>query len=148
MSVRLGARAPLHASGVGKAMLAALDADAAAALPGREPLTRYTDHTITDREALQAELAASRARGFAIDDEEHALGLRCAAAAIFDENGRPWAALSLAGPTSRFTRERIDALGALVRDAAREVTLALGGQPPRATPVARPMKPVKARRPA
>jgi DNA-binding IclR family transcriptional regulator len=39
--------------------------------------------------------------------------------------------LSLAGPTSRFTRERIDTLGALVRDTAREVSLALGGEPPR-----------------
>jgi IclR family acetate operon transcriptional repressor len=137
MDVKLGARAPVHASGVGKAMLAALpEGELAAALPAA--LHRYTEHTLTTREALVAELAASRRRGFAIDDEEHAIGLRCVAAAIHDELGRPWAALSLAGPTSRFTRERIDALGALVRDTAREVSLALGGEPPSQPPRDKP----------
>ena len=130
MDVKLGARAPVHASGVGKAMLAALpERDLDAALPADLP--RYTEHTLTTREALVAEIVASRRRGYAVDDEEHAVGLRCVAGAIHDEQGRPWAALSLAGPTSRFTRERIDALGALVRDTAREVSLALGGEPPR-----------------
>ena len=137
MSAKLGARAPLHASGVGKAMLSALDEVSVANLLGRTAMERFTEHTITDREALQAELGMSRKRGYAIDDEEHALGLRCAGAAIHDENGLAWAALSLAGPTSRFTRERVASLGTLVRDAARKVTLALGGQPPRASRVAR-----------
>jgi IclR family acetate operon transcriptional repressor len=137
MSVKLGARAPLHATSVGKAMLAALDDTGVAALLGRKSLARYTERTITDRGKLALELAQCRSRGFAVDDEEHALGLRCAGATIFDEHGQPWAALSLAGPTSRFTRERTDALGALVRDTAREVTLALGGQPPRRTGVDR-----------
>jgi len=131
MDVKLGARAPVHASGVGKAMLAALpERELGAALP--TDLPRYTEHTLMTREALVAELAASRRRGYAIDDEEHAIGLRCVAAAIHDEQGRPWAALSLAGPTSRFTRRRIDALGALVRDTACAVSLALGGEPPAA----------------
>ena len=129
MDVKLGARAPVHASGVGKAMLAALpERELDAALPAALP--RYTGHTLTTREALRAELAASRRRGYAIDDEEHAIGLRCVAAAIFDEHGRPWGALSLAGPTSRVTRERVDTLGSLVRDTARTVSLALGGEPP------------------
>ena len=137
MSAKLGARAPLHASGVGKAMLAALDEDSAAALLGSTPLQRFTEHTITEREALRAELGMCRKRGYAIDDEEHALGLRCAGAAIHDENGLAFAALSLAGPTSRFTRERVASLGTLVRDTAYQVTLALGGQPPRVSRVAR-----------
>jgi len=129
MDVKLGARAPLHASGVGKAMLAALPAgELGTALPADLP--RYTEHTLVTHESLVDELDATRRRGYAVDDEEHAIGLRCVAAAIQDEHGRPWAALSLAGPTSRFTRERIDALGARVRDTAREVSLALGGVPP------------------
>lgn len=131
MNVKLGARAPLHASGVGKAMLATMGDGLVASLLGTRGLARCTDRTITDPQLLRRELGRCRARGYAIDDEEHALGMRCAAAPIHDENGLPWAALSLAGPTSRFTRQRIAALGALVRDTAREVTLALGGQPPR-----------------
>jgi IclR family acetate operon transcriptional repressor len=130
MSAKLGARAPLHASGVGKAMLAAMDEHAASTLLGRQGLARFTPHTHTVREALAGELAATRVRGYAVDDEEHALGLRCVAAALRDEHGETWAALSLAGPTTRFTRERVPKLGALVRETAREATLALGGSPP------------------
>lgn len=131
MNVKLGASAPLHASGVGKAILAALDAVDAKALLDRTGLTRLTEHTITDAAALAGELATIRMRGYAIDDEEHALGLRCVAAPVYDENTLVWAAVSLAGPTSRITRERVEALGALVTDAARKLTLGLGGQLPR-----------------
>ena len=131
MSAKLGARAPLHASGVGKAMLAAMDERAAAALLGRHGLARFTPRTFTARDALAGELAATRARGYAVDDEEHALGLRCVAAALRDEQGEVWAALSLAGPTSRLTLERVPNLGGLVREIAHEVTRALGGLSPR-----------------
>ncbi len=129
MSVKLGARGPMHASGVGKAMLAAMTEPDAAKVMARG-LKRLTPQTLVTREALAADLAATRARGYAIDDQEHAPGLRCVAAPIYDENGRPWAALSLAGPTSRLTPERVAHLGRLVREAALDTTLALGGQLP------------------
>jgi IclR family acetate operon transcriptional repressor len=131
MSVKLGAHAPLHASGVGKAMLAALDEAALATLLGRRELPRFTERTIVSVDALRAELAHTRERGYAVDDEEHAVGLRCVASAIFDQNGRVSAAISLAGPTTRLTRERVRALGVLVRDSAHALTEALGGQPQR-----------------
>jgi IclR family acetate operon transcriptional repressor len=127
MSAKLGARAPLHASGVGKAMLAAMDERGVAAALGRLPLEQFTPHTLTSRDALAAELARTRTRGYAIDDEEHALGMRCVAATVLDEHGQPWAALSLAGPTTRITGARVPALGALVRDTAAAMTAALGG---------------------
>lgn len=130
MSTKLGARAPLHASGVGKAMLAAMDAAAVDALLGRRGLARHTTKTITEREALARELALSRDRGYAVDDEEHAAGLYCIARALWDENGEPWAAISLAGPTSRLVPERVAMLGDLVRATADELTIALGGKRP------------------
>jgi IclR family transcriptional regulator, acetate operon repressor len=128
-----GIRVPLHCSGVGKALLAALPGlEVEAMLAERHPagLTSLTGTTITDPESLLRELATSRERGYAIDDEEHAVGLRCVAAAIHDEHGRPLAALSISGPTARIPNERIPALGALVLLAAREVTAAVGGRPP------------------
>ena len=131
MSTKLGARAPLHASGVGKAMLAAMADGAVATVLAKRGLVRQTAHTITDRERLAAELVATRKRGYAIDDEEHADGLRCVAAAIWDENGEAWAAISLAGPTSRITPGRLDELGRLARTTADDITAALGGHPPR-----------------
>ncbi len=130
MSVKLGARAPLHASGAGKAMLAAMDTDAIALTLGRQALPRHTARTLTRHEDLFAELATTRRRGYAIDDEEHAEGLRCVAAAVLDEHGEPWAALSLAGPTTRLTRERVAALGTLVRETAQALTTAVGGRGP------------------
>jgi IclR family acetate operon transcriptional repressor len=131
MSTKLGARAPLHASGVGKAMLAAMDAAEVDAVLGRRGLSRHTARTITDREVLTRELEISRERGYAIDDQEHADGLFCVARALWDENGAPWAAISLAGPTSRLAPERVEALGRLVHSIADELTTALGGQLPR-----------------
>lgn len=127
MSVKLGARAPLHASGVGKAMLAVLGVPAREAAIAGGPLARFTPRTLTSLEAVAADLDLARARGYAIDDEEHAAGLRCVAAAVCDEHGQPWAAVSLAGPVTRMTPERIRALGALVRATADDLTVALGG---------------------
>ncbi len=128
MSVKLGARAPLHASGVGKAMLSLLDAHALAATLGHRELARFTARTLTAPAALAADLRAADERGYAIDDEEHALGLRCVAAAVCDEHGQPWAAVSLAGPVTRMTAERIPILGERVRATARDLTQALGGR--------------------
>jgi IclR family acetate operon transcriptional repressor len=132
MSAKLGARAPLHASGVGKAMLAAMDEAAVSVAIAKRGLMRHTSKTFTTREALALELAATRERGFAIDDEEHAEGLFCVAAPVWDENGEPWAAISLAGPTSRVLPARVPELGRLVRTVASELTAALGGHPPHA----------------
>jgi IclR family acetate operon transcriptional repressor len=125
-----GIRVPLHCSGVGKALLAAFPVREAEAVLAGGRAVSLTSKTITDPESLLRELAVSRKRGYAIDDEEHAVGLRCVAAAIHDEHGRPLAALSISGPTARIPNERIPVLGAMVVRAAREVTAAVGGRMP------------------
>jgi DNA-binding IclR family transcriptional regulator len=68
-----------------------------------------------------------RGRFYAIDDKEHATGLICVAAAVFDRLGERLGAISLSGPTARITNDRIGPLGAMVRDVAWEVSTALGG---------------------
>ncbi|GGF23843.1 IclR family transcriptional regulator [Aliidongia dinghuensis] len=123
---RPGGRAPLHCSGVGKALLASLDAAERPPLYARIDFTGYTEHTLTDAEALEAALRPIAAQGFAIDDEEFALGLRCVAASILDEYGEPVAAISCSGPTARVTTERLAPLGRLVATAAAEIGAALG----------------------
>ena len=77
-----------------------------------------------------ADLAAARARGYAIDDEEHAVGLRCIAAVIFNEVADPVAAVSLSGPMARIPDPRIPVLGDLVRRKADAITAQLGGTLP------------------
>ncbi len=125
---RPGARVPLHCSGVGKALLSAMEPKALAKLLHKQGLPRMTLKTRNTAAALRDDLAAGRSRGFAIDDEEHAVGLRCIAAIIFDENRDPLAALSVSGPMARIQDERIPVLGALVRQAAQAVSVSLGGK--------------------
>jgi len=123
---RPGGRAPLHCSGVGKALLATLSEAERAPLYARIDFTRYTDHTLVDPEALDAALRPVSVLGYAVDDEEYALGLRCVAAAICDEYGEPVAAISCSGPTARVTVERVAPLGRLVATAASDIAAALG----------------------
>ena len=73
-----------------------------------------------------------RERGFAVDDEEHAVGLRCVAALVFDELREPMAALSISGPTTRISHSNIPRLGELLRQKAAGITAKLGGAGPAA----------------
>jgi len=130
MIVRLGSRSPIHASGVGKALLANLPEQRVARILQQRGLQRYTERSIANPTRLQAELQRIRQVGYALDDEEHAVGLRCVASAIFDENGQPLAAISLSGPKARITDNRLDELGVAVRQSADEITQALGGYRP------------------
>jgi IclR family transcriptional regulator, acetate operon repressor len=126
---RPGTRSAIHASGIGKAMMAHYPPERASSLL-RGPREAFTPRTLTDPAALASELAATRARGWAMDDEEHTGGMRCIAAAIFNEHGEPVAGLSISGPAARVTRERGAAFGPAVRAAADRVTAAIGGRQP------------------
>ena len=130
MIVRLGSRSPIHASGVGKALLAHLPEQQLARILQQRGLTRYTERSIDNPAQLREELERVRQLGYALDDEEHAVGLRCVAAAIFDQNGQALAAISLSGPKARITDKRLDELGVAVRQTADEITQALGGHRP------------------
>ena len=131
MMVALGGRAPLHASGAGKALMAALSEPEFSRVVARTGLPRLTDNTIVSEAILADDIARIRQRGFALDNEEHAVGLRCVAATIHDQHAEAMAALSLSGPRARITDDRLDILGALVVRTADAVTAALGGTLPR-----------------
>jgi IclR family acetate operon transcriptional repressor len=124
---RPGGRVKMHYSGVGKAMLAFLPEREVARVLERHGLPRATERTLVTPKALRADLEQVRARGYAIDDEEHAVGLRCVAAPILDEHGAPLAGLSISGPTARVPDHRVALLGAMVMEAARAVTAEVGG---------------------
>ena len=111
-------------------MLSHMEREEIANIVTKHGMQRLTHNTIVSMKRLQADLAATRARGFAVDDEEFTLGLRCIAAPIFDEHGLAHAAVSIAGPTARITVERLAALGNSVAAAARSVTMGLGGTAP------------------
>jgi IclR family transcriptional regulator, acetate operon repressor len=127
---RPGGRAKMHCSGVGKAILAWLPEARVKQILQRHGMPPATERTLTSPSRLRRDLESVRERGFAIDDEEHAVGLRCVAAPIFDEHGAPLAALSLSGPLARIDDRRLGAMGGLVRGAAEQVTGAAGGALP------------------
>lgn len=124
---RPGTRSSFHASGIGKAVLAQLEPERVAAILRKSGLQRFTDKTLSDISALAHDLAVIKHRGWSVDDEERHPGMRCVAAAIFNEFGEPIGGVSVSGPTVRVTPERLDEIGPLVRDAAAEVTKMIGG---------------------
>ncbi|ACS84264.1 MULTISPECIES: glyoxylate bypass operon transcriptional repressor IclR [Musicola] len=126
MSAPIGGKLPMHASGAGKAFLATLPDDKVTQLLHRNGLHSYTPRTL-NAQTLKENLAQIRRQGYSYDDEEHALGLRCVAACILDEHHEAVAALSISGPVSRITDDRVIELGALVIRAAKEITIAYGG---------------------
>jgi IclR family acetate operon transcriptional repressor len=126
---RPGTRSPIHASGIGKALLAWYPADRIDRIIRDEGLEAFTEHTITDRDALLAGLAEIRDRGWALDDEEKTLGMRCVAAPIFNEFREAIAGVSISGPTARMQAGGSVDYGALVREAAARITRAIGGAP-------------------
>jgi IclR family acetate operon transcriptional repressor len=128
--VRLGSRVPLHASGVGKAIFAALPDEQIDAILKVKGLPRITENTITAPETMWASLRVIRQRGWSFDDEEHAVGTRCVASPIYDEHAEMLGAISVAGPSSRLPDARIKQLGPVVAHVAEDITRRIGGKWP------------------
>jgi IclR family KDG regulon transcriptional repressor len=125
LSSGLGSRAPAHCTGVGKALLAFQPPDVVQAVIDNG-LRRCTENTITEPEKLRAELQSIRARGYAIDDEEIEVGLRCVAAPIRDHSGQVVAAISVAAPVQRMSKKQVQATIPSVVAAAENISRRLG----------------------
>ncbi len=128
MFTQLGARVPLHCTGVGKAILAFLPEDEVEHLLASENLKAYTPYTITNVFLLREELEKIRQHGYAVDNEEREIGVRCIAAPVFQARGRVLAAVSLSGPAGRINPDRDEELGQLVQHAAERISSELGYQ--------------------
>ena len=125
---RPGRRGPIHASGIGKAIISTWPDSRIEAALGDRTLQHFTEKTRDTLPALLEDLAEIRSRGWSIDDEEHTLGMRCVAVPIFDEYGDAVAGISVSGPAVRLPDEKVNALGPIVRAAAEELTKAMGGR--------------------
>ena len=118
---------PAYCTGVGKAMLSALSADRLAKAAEVQTFKRYTANTVTSEEALLAEVAAIRARGYSIDNEEHEPGIICIAKPILTAEGELLGGLSITGSTHVLTIDRLKgflpALERAVADIAARATI-------------------------
>lgn len=126
MHSRIGAVARLHCTGVAKGIVAFLPpADRDRLLDDYE-LVRMTDHTLTDRAALDADLALSRERGYAVDAEENEPGIHCISAPVYSAQGVPIGAFSVTAPISRVDRETLLSFAPALLEATRETSHQLG----------------------
>jgi DNA-binding IclR family transcriptional regulator len=120
-----GMRAPLYCTGTGKAMLAYAPPEVVEAALAAT-FERRTPKTLVTREALEAQLARIRKLGYSLDDEEMEEGVRCIAVALFDRRRQVVGAISVSGPTTRVTHERVERIAPLVTALADELSHQLG----------------------
>ncbi len=120
-----GRRAPLHCTSIGKALLAALPDEEIEEILSARGLPRFSPHTITTTEALLDEIGQVRDRSYALDAEENELGVRCVSALIPGTGRSAAAAVSVSGPSSRISEERLLELAAQVRETAAAIATAM-----------------------
>jgi DNA-binding IclR family transcriptional regulator len=128
MATWIGRRMVPHVTGVGKALICNHDRAAVEAIVAIHPLKAITPNTITTIPRLMAELAKTRQRGYAIDDEEHEARVRCVAAPIFAASGEVVAAIGVSGTAGQLSDDAIVKIGNLVRSTALKFSAQLGAR--------------------
>lgn len=123
---QVGSRRPLYCTALGKAILAFTPEEEQQYFLAGITFERLTPNTCRSLTQLRKDLAASRQRGYSMDNEEVYLGSRCISAPIFDSSGKVAAAISVSGPTMRVTREKVPAFAAAAKNAAGAISRSLG----------------------
>jgi DNA-binding IclR family transcriptional regulator len=122
----VGARMPVHCTGLGKALIARLSADELHNIISIHGLPRCNDNTICSTKKFEKNLAISRERGFTVSDEECELGSRCLGASILTNDGRVIAAISIAGNTDQVCAENLCVIARDLTTAATSISESVG----------------------
>ncbi|MBU8908954.1 IclR family transcriptional regulator [Desertibacillus haloalkaliphilus] len=131
MHSKIGNRVMMHCTGVGKVLLTAKKRNEIEEILTLKGMPAFTEHTITELDVMHEHLQQVKKQGFAIDEIEHEHGIRCVAAPIFDYKGDVVAAISVAGPAERVTRERVECeLAEQLRETARVISEKMGCKEP------------------
>ena len=123
---KLGGSAPLYASGVGKVFLSWLSESRFQRYIEAVELRSYTPNTLTTEQQLREQIQTIRENGYAVDNQEKELGVRCVAAPILDHNNQIQAAVSVSGAAQRITMKRLPALAKQVVAVAYQLSAAIG----------------------
>ncbi|MDM5199309.1 MULTISPECIES: IclR family transcriptional regulator [Fictibacillus] len=126
MHSKVGKRAPMHCTSVGKAILASLPANEVVEILQRKGMPKHTDKTITDKGLFLEELNQVRQKGYALDLEENETGITCIAVPIYDHLGTVAGAVSISGPTLRMTNERLEQLKPRMQQIGMQLSARLG----------------------
>lgn len=125
---QIGDRAPLHATSIGKVLLAFQDYRFIEEILSRN-LSQFAENTITDPDKLRRELHHIRSQGYALDDHEYSDSMRCIAVPVFEGGGRLSGGISISGPDFRFTNEKLEKLREPIMKGAQDLSRHLGGLP-------------------
>lgn len=125
---RPGTRGHMHASGIGKALLASMLRRDVEKILHTKGCPEFTAKTLTTPTELFRDLETTRERGWALDDEERYDGMRCIASCVYNSYGEAVAGISVSGPTVRFPDHALQIIGPQVRDVAQQVTSLIGGK--------------------
>lgn len=122
----IGARAPLHITAVGKIFLMEDGSEKCCEYAIRTKLPAYTENTVTELPRLLGELETIKRQGYAFDNQEAEKGVSCIGAGIYDDEGKLVAGLSVSAPSDRLNKK----WAARVKEAAEQISLAIGYRPP------------------
>lgn len=122
----VGKKGPAYCTGVGKAMMAFLEDDELEIAIKSQSFVQHTKNTLVTVEQLKAVLQQIREQGFAIDDEEHELGIACVAAPILDYRGQVVAGISVTAPLFRTNDTAFNDFKQLIKQAAQEISSRMG----------------------
>ncbi len=128
---RPGFLADLHCSSTGKCFLAFLHRPRLDTFYGKAKPAKRTPHTLATLADIRREADLTAKRGYSLDDEEFALGVRCCAAPVHSSDGSVVAAIGITAATVRFTEERVPEIAAKVRSVAAELSRLMGHAEPR-----------------
>lgn len=123
MVSKVGKSIPLYCSGVGKSILAEMPDEKIAAVWNKSDIRSITPHTITSYEMFMKKITEIRSQGYATDDEENELGVRCIAVALPDYIGKAKYAVSISAPISRMSNDRIEELAEILMETKRKISL-------------------------
>ncbi len=126
MASNIGRRSPLYCTSVGKAILAFTDEKEVEDIWKNSNVQKLTPNTIIDFQLFKEELEKIREQGYAEDDEENELGVRCIGAPVFNFHGEVEGAISISGPTIRVTKDKVEKIAEAVKKYADLISIELG----------------------
>lgn len=126
MRSKVGRRAPMHCTAVGKALLSTMSDEEVLHILDSKGMPRYTPNTITEAEALMTDLNGIRESKISVEREENEIGIICLGTPVFDYSGRAIGAISVSGPAARMREKGIERIGEELKRSGEIISANMG----------------------
>lgn len=126
MYSRIGKKSPMYCTAVGKSMMAHMNEEEVNSIWNNSKVEKLTEYTVTDFKTFKDNINLIKNQGYAIDEQENEVGIRCIAASVFDYNGNIVGAISISGSIISFKEDKIDEFSKLIIEYANKISQELG----------------------